>query len=463
MVFDLESLEKFRYKPWRLRTWFFYARDFPMRSFGVLAGLVVAMAALSAAAEEFPYQAHVQADDVYVRSGPGRGYYPTDKLHKGDAVEVYRHDPGGWYAIRPPEGSFSWVSARYLEVAGDGLGVITGEDVVARVGSSFSDIRDVIQVRLKPKERVAIIGEHDGGGQKWYKIAPPSGEFRWISADYLDRTSPPNGVGKPRRRPKTYFAQQQAEQNPPTVALASHDDPFEPAGTREPAPLSAEEQEPRPIANRLIREIEAERAAAQTGVGAAGETNETAIAPASYEARLKAIDLELATMAAEEPTVWAFDGLKRELETLLAHAATAIQRGEARKLQHQIARLEDIQTRYRQIGSVLDATERRNAAIERQLAPLGAVTPASATMTKFDGEGVLRPVVSRRKDAPRYALVDERDAVLFFLTPAPGLNLQSYFGERIGVYGTRGFLPGLRKSHIMVRRVELLDKFARPR
>jgi SH3-like domain-containing protein len=458
MVFDLESLEKFRYKPWRLRTWFFYARDFPMRSFSVLAGLVVAMAALPTAAEEFPYQAHVQADDVYVRSGPGRGYYPTDKLHKGDAVEVYRHDPGGWYAIRPPEGSFSWVSSRYLEVAGDGLGIITGEDVVARVGSSFSDIRDVIQVRLKPKERVAIVGEHDGGGQKWYKIAPPAGEFRWISADYLDRTSPPNGVGKPRRRPKTYFAQQQAEQNPPTVALASHDDPFEPAAMREPAPLSAEEQEPRPIANRLIREIEAEkaeRAEFQPGAGAA------AVAPASYEARLKAIDLKLATMAAEEPTVWAFDGLKRELEAMLAHAATAIQRGEVRKLQHQIARLEDIQIRYRRIGSVIDAATRRNAAIERQLSPRGVVTPVSATMNKFDGEGILRPVVSRRKDAPRYALVDEREAVLFFLTPAPGLNLQSYFGRRVGVYGTRGFLPGLRKSHIMVRRVELLDTAAR--
>lgn len=418
-----------------------------MRSLGVLVGLMVLLAALPTAAEEFPYRAYVQADDVYVRSGPGRDYYPTDKLHKGVAVEVYRHDPGGWYAIRPPKGSFSWVSARYLEVAGDGLGIITGEDVVARVGSRFSDIRDVIQVRLKPKERVAIVGEHDGGGQKWYKIAPPSGEFRWISADYLDRTPPRDGLGKPRRRPKTYFARQQAEQNPPTVALASRDEPFEPAA------LSAEEQELRPIANRLIREIEAEKAT-RSGVGAGGET---AIAPASYEARLKAIDLKLATMAAEEPTVWAFDGMKRELEMLLAHAATAIQRGEARKMQHQIARLEDIQIRYRQIGSVLNATTRRSAAIERQLSPRGAVTPASATMDKFDGEGVLRPVVSRRQDAPRYALVDEREAVLFFLTPAPGLNLQSYFGERVGVYGTRGFLPGLRKSHIMVRRVELLD------
>ena len=44
-------------------------------------------------------------------SGPGKNYYPTDKLHKGEKVEIYRHDPGGWCAIKPPRQSFSWVSA----------------------------------------------------------------------------------------------------------------------------------------------------------------------------------------------------------------------------------------------------------------------------------------------------------------------------------------------------------------
>ena len=65
--------------------------------------------------QTFPYTAYVTADDVYVRSGPGQSYYPTDKLKPGQQVEVYRHDPGGWYAIKPPEGSFTWVSGRYLK------------------------------------------------------------------------------------------------------------------------------------------------------------------------------------------------------------------------------------------------------------------------------------------------------------------------------------------------------------
>ena len=59
-----------------------------------------------ALAVDFPYLAYVNSADVYVRSGPGRDYYPTDKLAKGATVEIYRHDPGGWYAIRPPRQSY---------------------------------------------------------------------------------------------------------------------------------------------------------------------------------------------------------------------------------------------------------------------------------------------------------------------------------------------------------------------
>ena len=76
----------------------------------------------SAAGQTLPYEAYITADDVYVRSGPGENYYPTDKLKAGTEVEVYRHDPGGWYAIRPPKDSFSWVSGRHLRVDGNNLG-----------------------------------------------------------------------------------------------------------------------------------------------------------------------------------------------------------------------------------------------------------------------------------------------------------------------------------------------------
>ena len=105
----------------------------------------------------FPYKAYITADDVYVRSGPGENYYPTDKLKAGTEVEVYRHDPGGWFAIRPPKDSFSWVSSRHLQLDGNNLATVTDERVAARVGSRMNDTRDVIQVRLHKGEVVEVL------------------------------------------------------------------------------------------------------------------------------------------------------------------------------------------------------------------------------------------------------------------------------------------------------------------
>ena len=149
--------------------------------------------------QTFPYKTCVAADEVYVRSGPGQNYYPTDKLRRGQEVEVYRHDPGGWCAIRPVDGSFSWVSGRFLKPTDHNLAVVAEEGVSARVGSRFSDIREVVQVRLRKGEVVEILeGPPQGGrgSQGWFKIAPPSGEFRWVAAKYLDASYPRDGLRK---------------------------------------------------------------------------------------------------------------------------------------------------------------------------------------------------------------------------------------------------------------------------
>ncbi len=134
----------------------------------------------------FPYQAVIEVPEVDVRSGPGeKYYYPTGKLHRGDQVVVHRHDPGGWYMISPPAGSFSYVRAEYVQPTGNNRGEITENNVVVRVGSQLSDVRDVEQVRLSKRSIVTIIGEvtaRDGQGNplKLYRIAPPRGEYRWI-------------------------------------------------------------------------------------------------------------------------------------------------------------------------------------------------------------------------------------------------------------------------------------------
>ena len=90
-----------------------------MRS--LLAALVAVSFTVPALADDpatrFPYTAFVANENGAVRSGPGEQYYPVMNLAQGNAVEVWRHDPGGWCAIRPPEGSFSWISGDFVDTS----------------------------------------------------------------------------------------------------------------------------------------------------------------------------------------------------------------------------------------------------------------------------------------------------------------------------------------------------------
>ena len=140
---------------------------------------------LHAQTGKFPYAAVVDSDNLPVFCGPGRTrYYVTGRLERGDRVEVRRHDPGGWYVIAPPPGSFSAMPAEYVERISATKGRVKVNDVIVRVGSSVSAKLDVFQQRLSTGDLVEIIGEEtiDKGGRtvNMYKISPPRGEYRYV-------------------------------------------------------------------------------------------------------------------------------------------------------------------------------------------------------------------------------------------------------------------------------------------
>ena len=141
----------------------------------------------------FPYQAIVAREDCNVRSGPGQVHYATQKLQPGDVVEVYRHDPGGWLAIRPPQGSFSIVPESAINLVRDGVGEITVDDTWAWVGTRLDPVdKPMWQIKLRAQEQVSVLGElswpgAEGHSTIWYQIEPPPGEFRWVHRDDLQR------------------------------------------------------------------------------------------------------------------------------------------------------------------------------------------------------------------------------------------------------------------------------------
>ena len=383
----------------------------------------------SAASAEpsFPYKATVVSDDVYVRSGPGQDYYPTDKLKRGQEVEVYRHDPGGWCRIRPVEGSFTWVSGRFLKPTRRNLAVVTEEGVAARVGSRFSDTRDVVQVRLRKDEVVEILeaphGEGRGAGQ-WYKIAPPSGEFRWVSSKYLDADYPRDGI---RRHPAEARDSEPAVDDRSAESWRRHHESSESAGEA------------------LL----------------ARSARSRAFSPQEFQAELDRVDLELSVMIIDDPSTWTFDELRDRANSLLDQSRTAVEGGRARQLANKIARFEDIKRRQEEVLALRDQTDRSSRMYAR-LRPRDDAEFRDRSAKpdiddRFDGVGQLTEVVAPKVGAPRYALLDKSGNVRCYVTAAPGVRLHNYVGREVGVTGTRGYMLDERSSHIMARHVTPLE------
>ncbi len=141
------------------------------------------------------YAAHPKA---ILRSGPGDEYYGTLALSEHQPLDVYLQTGDGWLGIRPPTGSFCWIPARsaYLLPGGRVLEVTT-PGTVCWIGSATENPAVLRwQVELNRGEQLAVLGEtvrerSDGPEELWYKVAPPSGEFRWIHQSEVSREEPP--------------------------------------------------------------------------------------------------------------------------------------------------------------------------------------------------------------------------------------------------------------------------------
>ena len=150
--------------------------------------LICTVAGSAIASEHYPYLAKIAVVETPVLSGPSSQYYMTSQLKKGEQVEVY-YETEDWCAIRPPVGSFSWISARYVNLGTNGIGEIITDGLASRIGSEEAELCDTVQVKLKRGEKVLVIGRREtpenDASPLWYKIAPPSGEFRWIPRSAL--------------------------------------------------------------------------------------------------------------------------------------------------------------------------------------------------------------------------------------------------------------------------------------
>ena len=409
-------------------------------------------------ASEFPYSAFVAANEASVRSGPGETYYPVLNLKLGDAVEVWRHDPGGWLAVRPPEGSFSWVSADFIQQTGEKTGRIVGNEVNARIGTKFSDLRDAIQVQLSAGDTVDILESRTlrTGEQEtlWYKILPPAGEFRWIAAKHV--------VLHPSQLPPPAA---------PNLATQAGGDVSVTGDVRQAS-----------------FDLSAAASITNANVDLLAGLRDLAV-DAPVDEQLDEMETILSRMVTAEPTAWSFAELKTRAETLLDRSESTLERSRARTYLAKIGRFEDIQKRYSSIAQVREQTatvdralirteattvlptggeqavgervvgERADKETLRQVAAEAAARAEARQrrdVSRFDGVGRLMIVANAKPGRPGYALADEAGEIAAFVVAAPGMNLQQYVGLDVGVTGSRGFVSSQRIEEIAAKRIEVI-------
>lgn len=472
----------------------------------------------------FPYVAYVTAPQAFVRSGPGQKYYPTQQLPRGHAVEVYRHDGDAWCAIRPPEGSFSWVAEHEIQRVNSHTATVVVENMMARVGSGLSADRSNVQVMLHRGERVQLL-PGTPANSRWVKIAPPAGEFRWFPAADLSRT-PPVETGTAllpgtswSRRGGNDTAEKIADQVKLGFAhLVQNTAPLRSAPVSQQATVAAP---PVPSAQgqQLSPQPGAERVAVIPGSPASLDTSNSATSsapppnePAPFPTpnpyskstgdqtqmpwsplprirfgnsvsvlgpapdRVEELQLRLSQTVIRPKEEWQFDQLKAEATALLEKSDSVSEREHLRNILDRIALFErvqhgvpseplatheehlttrDDQTEFTGLTTRVRETAQRD--LSQQRSDPFEPAPPNTDEPRYDAVGRLKPVVSEDTTAPRFALVDDQGAVVSFVTPTPDINLQPYVGMRIGVNGSRGFMPEYRTAHVTAARVTPIE------
>jgi len=498
-------------------------------------------------AAEFPYTAYVTTAEAFAMSGPNMvGEYRTERLERGQRVEVYQQVPG-WCAIRPPHGAHSWVDGRYLEKINGDTARVKVAKVPSFIGSSLQARRDKYQVTLDAGELVQVVAVTETSAGIWYKIAPPAGEFRWLSSAELGRepadttqvaasTGPINTtplaaandpppalpgsmVASPNNTSATapalaapgQISQWQAADssrwrnlNPGTIVSTSGTGQViaqaPPQQTLPQATQTAAETKPWTASPNTAPNNTAANPVSTAPLAGSGSalTQADNTLSGSIQSQLEALELDLSAMLSEEPTAWSFSSFNQRSDKLLDQAGSALERGKVRIFQNKLARFAEIKQRTLDQQALL-ATQPARSKTPATSAVAGTTPAASpfalpkqssewvpgarpgsliasqglgmggplknpATITdpvmgRYDAIGKLMPVVAKRPNAPKFALVDANNKVVSFVSPGPGVELQAYVGQQIGVMGSKGYMPELagNPAHITATTVGTTD------
>jgi len=361
-----------------------------------------------------PYIAVITTDGAMVRSGPGVEFYPTQQLRTGDKVEVF-HEQGDWRAIRPPIGSFSWVSARFVDFGSGNIGTVLADGLASRIGSDYSDDSETVQVTLKRGETVFILDRRETpenhASPVWLKIAPPSGEFRWIHRSALSHREL-----LPTREPRTASpvasqpVQQVRHTEVPTLPRVASAHPF---GTERSTTASTITIDP---FQRAFQELQREAHIVMTR-----PTDDEVFAILIERA------YELHRIA---PTDHALEKTYHLLESLQRTRTVRREIAQRRPASQQsiIPAFTPTSAQNREPGTVSPVSP----------SPVSPPLRAGVNVGGFDIVGRLGEFYPLPPGHPPFAVVDERGQIICLVSPSPNLDLSQHIGQVVGIDGILG-------------------------
>ena len=169
--------------------------------FAAFAGLAVLLYGSTAvAAQPAAYCAVVTDTEVKLRAGPSDAFPETGTLTRGTPVIVEREESNGWLAITAPAGSVSWIAFSFVEDTApdhptpkNGIVHAEGDVTVAAGKAGDAQPLDVRREKLPQGSIVVLIGPPvDFAGKKWWPIAPPAGDVRYLPKTAVRLDKPMN-------------------------------------------------------------------------------------------------------------------------------------------------------------------------------------------------------------------------------------------------------------------------------
>jgi hypothetical protein len=482
----------------------------------VLSFVLFHIASGSARSQE-SFEAIVDSDTAYVHSGPdAKDYYATTQLKRGDKVTVVREDFGGWYMIKPPANSFSWIRADYVDRSGD-QGVVNVDNAVDRIGSTEHKGDPFVVHRLSQGASVKIISEDiridksSGIAVKMLKIKPPNGEFRYINkrdvvAANKFSDQPKILPGGPERRGSISLT------DPQGVTQITPDPFAEPTSKNDKNDLTNGPAIPSPrvAANGLnVPGSAANRLPGSPSEGVempgpsfhlpqpltltpAGQPIETQQTQDAWIV-LEQIDGRFRQMIKQPVAKWSISTVRQDYQRLDQTTSSRPLTQQIKFRLDAVNRYQRLSDEYADVRRITSESELRDEEIRRnfltrqqtismQSTPRTRVVresgpavspttwPAAAPARSLNEQPLVRrpptrrPVQSRfdgagiirqvrRQGVPAHALVAPDGRLLAYLQAAPGIDLDRYVGRAFGLNGPRRFRAELNADFIIVRRL----------